>query len=47
MLEYPQLEATRESILATLVQQRNQFVYENQSWLMEPTASQALAQCLD
>ncbi len=33
--DYPQLDTIREQILSTLVRQRNQFVYDNQSWLLK------------
>lgn len=32
---YPQLGQLRDQIVSTLVRQRNQFVYENQSWLLK------------
>lgn len=41
--EYPALDGNRERILSVLVDQRNQFVYENQSWLMKTASGQAMA----
>jgi len=40
--EYSDLGQIREQILSTLVQQRNQFVYENQSWLLKGISKQTL-----
>ena len=40
--QYSGLGQIREQILATLVQQRNRFVYENQSWLLKGILKQTL-----
>ncbi|HRC25030.1 MAG TPA: radical SAM protein [Nitrospira sp.] len=40
--QYSGLGQIREQILATLVQQRNRYVYENQSWLLKGISKQTL-----
>jgi radical SAM superfamily enzyme YgiQ (UPF0313 family) len=39
---YPQLDQIRDQIVSTLVRQRNQFVYDNQSWLLKGLPRQVL-----